>query len=66
LSRISEIVSGAPILNAKVAAFLTSKDIDTSPANQLTKAYATRVAPVLDEMFAVPPMRVRIIPTGSW
>jgi gamma-glutamyltranspeptidase/glutathione hydrolase len=54
LSRISEIVAGAPVLNAKVAAFLKSKDIDTSPANQLTKAYATQVAPVLDEMFAVP------------
>jgi len=54
LSRISEVVSGAPVLNAKVVAFLKSKEIDTAPANQLTKAYATRVAPILDEMFAVP------------
>jgi gamma-glutamyltranspeptidase / glutathione hydrolase len=53
-SRISEIVSGAPALNAKVVEFLKSKDIDTSPDHQLTKAYAGQVAPVLDELFAVP------------
>lgn len=54
LSRISEVVSGAPVLNAKVAAFLQGKGIDVSPSNQLTKAFAARVAPLLDEMFAVP------------
>lgn len=54
LSRISEVVSGAPVLNAKVAAFLQEKGIDVSASNQLSKAYASRVAPLLDEMFAVP------------
>jgi gamma-glutamyltranspeptidase / glutathione hydrolase len=54
LQRISEVVSGAPVLNAQVVAFLKSKGVDTSPANQLTKEYALRVAPLMDELFTVP------------
>jgi gamma-glutamyltranspeptidase/glutathione hydrolase len=54
LQRISEIVSGAPVMNAKVVEFLKSKGVDTSPANQLTKGYAAKVAPLVDELFAVP------------
>jgi len=54
LTRISEVVSGAPVLNAQVTSFLKAKGIDVSPSAQLTKEYAARVAPLLDELFAVP------------
>jgi gamma-glutamyltranspeptidase / glutathione hydrolase len=54
LQRISEVVSGAPVMNAKVVEFLKSKGVDTSPASQLTKGYAGKVAPLLAELFAVP------------
>jgi gamma-glutamyltranspeptidase/glutathione hydrolase len=54
LTRISDVVSGAPVLNGEVAAYLKSNNIDDSPASQLTKDYAQKVAPLLAGMFAVP------------
>jgi len=54
LTRISEVVTDAPALNARVVSFLKAKGIDASPSAQLTKAYAAQVAPLLDEMFAAP------------
>jgi len=54
LTRTAEVVSGAPVLKAKIASFLGSQAIDASPSSQLTKSYAARVAPLLDEMFAAP------------
>ena len=54
LARISEVVSGAPVINKKVAAFLKDKGIDVSPQSQLTKGYAASVAPLLDQIFAAP------------
>ncbi len=54
LSRISEVVSGAPVLNAQVSSYLRSNGVDDSPANQMTKAYAAKVGPLLAGMFAAP------------
>ncbi len=53
MSRINEVITGAPDLNPKVAAFLRSKGVDASPEHQLTKAYAAQVAPLIDAMVAV-------------
>ena len=54
LTRIAEVVSGAPVLNAQVTSFLKSKAIGVSPSDQLTKSYATQVAPLLDGLFVAP------------
>jgi gamma-glutamyltranspeptidase/glutathione hydrolase len=54
LTRIADIVSGAPVLNARVANSLKAQSIDVSPANQLTKAYAAQVAPLIDSLYAPP------------
>jgi gamma-glutamyltranspeptidase/glutathione hydrolase len=55
LTRVSQAVSGAPLLNGAMVASLSKQGIDTSPASQLTKPYAQKVAPLLDELFAPPP-----------
>jgi gamma-glutamyltranspeptidase/glutathione hydrolase len=52
LTRVSQVVSGAPVLNGAMAASLTDHGIDTSPGSQLTKQYAQKVAPLLGNLFA--------------
>jgi gamma-glutamyltranspeptidase/glutathione hydrolase len=52
LARISAFVSGAPVLGSSTAAYLSGQGVDTSAGNQLTKAYATRVAALLSNLFA--------------
>ena len=52
LARVSQLVSGAPVLNRALAASLSDHGIDTSPGSQLTKEYAQKVAPLLDNLFA--------------
>jgi gamma-glutamyltranspeptidase/glutathione hydrolase len=54
LTHICDIVSGAPVINETVARQLEAKPIDVSPANQLTKAYAAKVAPLLEGLYAPP------------
>ncbi len=52
LTRINEVVTGAPVLSPSVVSFLKSKGVDTSPASQLTQRYADAVAPLIDALFA--------------
>ncbi len=52
LQRIADVTDMAPQLDQRVAAFLKSKRIDTAPESQLTKAYATAVAPLLNQIQA--------------
>ena len=52
LTRINEVVTGAPVLSPSVVAFLKSKGVDTSPESQMTQRYADEVAPLIDALFA--------------
>ena len=51
---VSQLVSGAPALNEATVASLSKHGID-APPSQLTKPYAQKVAPLLDELFAPAP-----------
>jgi len=55
LTRVSQAVSGAPVLNDAMASALAKHGIDTSPDSQLTKQYAQKVAPLLAGLFAPAP-----------
>lgn len=55
LARITETVTGAPVLSPALADQLKAHGVDPSPENQLTKAYAAQVAPLMDALFT-PPM----------
>lgn len=55
LSRVSQVVTGAPVLSGALVESLAAKGIDASPASQLTKQYAQQVAPLLGTLFAPPP-----------
>lgn len=54
LSRIGLFVGRAPTLDSKTNAFLLAHKIDTSPAAQLTPAFAAATAPFLDQIFTAP------------
>lgn len=55
LARITETVTAAPQLSPAVAGQLKAHGVDPSPQNQLTKAYAAEVAPLMDALYT-PPM----------
>ena len=54
LMHISDLVSGAPVLNAQMADFLKAKSIDVSPPHLLTKDFAAKVAPLLADLYTPP------------
>jgi len=57
LSRIGEVVAGAPILLPQTAALLRAKGIDISPEGQRTEAYAKALASLLPELYGAGPSR---------
>jgi gamma-glutamyltranspeptidase/glutathione hydrolase len=52
LALIDDAISGAPELTPAKKAFLNGKGIDASARNQMTKAYAAQVAPLLKALDA--------------
>lgn len=54
-ARANEMVTGAPALSPQVVAALKAQGVDPSPDAQMSKAYAEKVAPLLDALFAAEP-----------
>ncbi len=54
LSRLGEVVAGAPKLNPALEKALQARGVDTSPAGQRTKAYGAALAAALPGLYAVP------------
>ena len=57
LSRIGEVVAGAPVLLPQTDALLRAKGIDVSPEGQRTQAYAKTLASLLPELYGAGPNR---------
>jgi gamma-glutamyltranspeptidase/glutathione hydrolase len=55
LSRIGEVVAGAPVLHPKTVELLRAKGIDSSPEGQRTEAYAKALASLLPELYGAGP-----------
>jgi gamma-glutamyltranspeptidase/glutathione hydrolase len=55
LSRIGEVVAGAPVLHPKTVELLHAEGIDTSPEGQRTEAYAKALAALLPELYGAGP-----------
>jgi gamma-glutamyltranspeptidase/glutathione hydrolase len=54
MQRISDVMTGAPELDPKIASFLRGRGVDVSPAAQLTESFAMAVAPLLEQLYASP------------
>jgi gamma-glutamyltranspeptidase / glutathione hydrolase len=54
LQQISDVITGAPDLDPKIADFLSAKGVDISPSAQLTKSFARALVPLLEQLYAEP------------